>query len=323
MKSVFTISSNLIAIVVFLFSSFAPVTESRGQENSPEGEVTMTHSMDPNTVFLSGALSCRTTADSFTTENHYWRSFVLTDFGIASDFNVTMVDIGIQEAVGGNGGVQPLTCNLYVTDGSPFPNDWPSSLILIGTTTLNVPDQAGTHFPIAVTGTAPAGSELVVEISIPVGAFSGNKFFIGINDFGQTAPSYILAPGCGFSVPTVITVPPGFTDQHYVMSVTGDTTSAVGIEDGVNTLITFSLDQNYPNPFNPTTQIKYSIPIAEVISIKVFDIRGKEVATLVDEFKNAGEYVVEFDGSRLSNGVYFYQIRAGSFTQTKRMILMK
>jgi len=323
MKSVFTVSSSLIAIVVFLFSSFTQVTESYGQENSPESEVTITHSVDPNTVFLIGSLSCRTTADSLTNENHYWRSFVLADFGISADYHVNVVDIGIQEAVGGSGGVQPLTCNLYVTDGSPFPNDFPSSIILIGTTTVDVPDQAGTHFPIAVTGTAPAGSELVVEISIPNGVLAGNKFFIGINDFGQTAPSYIMAPVCGFPVPTPITVPPGFTDQHHVMSVTGDTSTTVGIEDGINTPIAFSLDQNYPNPFNPTTSIKYSIPSSQRISIKVFDIRGKEVATLVNDFKNQGDYTIEFDGSRLSNGVYFYRIQSGSLTQTKRMILMK
>ena len=323
----------MVVTVIFTVSSFAQelspgknhATESYGQVNFPliEG-VTITHSLDPVSVFLTGSLACRLTSNNVTVENHYYRSFMLSDFGITDDYNVTMVDIGIQEALGPNGGVQPLTCNLYITDGTPFPNGYPNSLTLIGTTTLDVPDQAGTHFSIDVTGTAPAGSELVVEISIPNGILAGNIFFMGINNFGETAPSYVMAPTCGFPVPTPAPSGAGFTNQHYVMSVTGDTTGiSVGIGDEFNRPHTFYLDQNYPNPFNPTTTIKYSIPTAASTSIKVFDIQGKEVAVLVNEFKSQGSYAVKFDGTDLSNGIYFYQLQAGSFTETKKMVLAK
>jgi len=85
----------------------------------------------------------------------------------------------------------------------------------------------------------------------------------------------------------------------------------------------FMLQQNYPNPFNPTTTIKYEIPKANFVTIKVFNILGKEVASLVNENKKAGDYNVEFNANKLSSGVYFYRIKAGSFVETKKLILMK
>ncbi len=85
----------------------------------------------------------------------------------------------------------------------------------------------------------------------------------------------------------------------------------------------FSLSQNYPNPFNPTTTIRYQIPHAGFVSLKIYDVLGKETAALVNEEKPAGEYNVTFDGSNLSSGVYFYQLKSGSFVETKKLILMK
>jgi len=85
----------------------------------------------------------------------------------------------------------------------------------------------------------------------------------------------------------------------------------------------YSLAQNQPNPFNPTTTIKYSLSEQQFVSLKIFDILGKEVATLVNENKPAGNYEVNFDASNLSSGVYFYQLRAGNFTEMKKMILIK
>mgnify|MGYP002623187510 CR=1 FL=1 len=83
------------------------------------------------------------------------------------------------------------------------------------------------------------------------------------------------------------------------------------------------LKQNYPNPFNPTTTIKFDIPKKEFVTLKVYDISGREVAILLNNFKNAGSYIAEFDASHLSSGVYFYTIKAGSFEETKRMVLIK
>jgi hypothetical protein len=87
----------------------------------------------------------------------------------------------------------------------------------------------------------------------------------------------------------------------------------------------FSLEQNYPNPFNPSTKIKYSIPSNKEMStvLKVYDILGNEVATLVDEAQFSGTYEVEFSNQQLSNGIYFYQLRSGSYVETKKMMFLK
>ncbi len=85
----------------------------------------------------------------------------------------------------------------------------------------------------------------------------------------------------------------------------------------------FALLQNYPNPFNPTTSIQYQIPANIFVTLKVFDILGKEVASLINEEKTSGVYTISFDGSSLSSGVYFYQINAGNFHQTKKFILLR
>ena len=85
----------------------------------------------------------------------------------------------------------------------------------------------------------------------------------------------------------------------------------------------FSLSQNYPNPFNPTTNLEFGISELGFVSLKVFDISGKEVMTLVNEQKDPGYYSVSFNGANLSSGIYFYTIQAGSFVSTKKMTLIK
>jgi len=86
---------------------------------------------------------------------------------------------------------------------------------------------------------------------------------------------------------------------------------------------TFRLEQNYPNPFNPTTQISFSIPSDSQVEIKIFNSLGLEVATLVNEIKEAGHYSVNFNAVGLSSGIYFYQIRAGNFKRVRKMMLVK
>lgn len=87
--------------------------------------------------------------------------------------------------------------------------------------------------------------------------------------------------------------------------------------------VKFELSQNYPNPFNPSTSINYELPVAGFVSMKIFDISGKEVAQLVNDVKDAGYYTVKFDASKLSSGMYFYQIQAGDFVSVKKMVLVK
>ena len=94
-------------------------------------------------------------------------------------------------------------------------------------------------------------------------------------------------------------------------------------EDVITQPVSINLYQNYPNPFNPSTKIRYEIPERSSVTIKVYDVLGNEVYTLVREEKLVGNYKIEFDGANLPSGVYFYQIKAGNYVETKKMVLMK
>ncbi len=106
----------------------------------------------------------------------------------------------------------------------------------------------------------------------------------------------------------------------------GDTTNIITSVRGNNLNIfpsTFELKQNYPNPFNPITTIKYKLQKTGFVSLKVYDMLGKEIVTLLNENKKAGSYSIQFDGSNLASGVYYYSLTAGSKRITKSMILLK
>jgi enterochelin esterase family protein len=97
----------------------------------------------------------------------------------------------------------------------------------------------------------------------------------------------------------------------------------VGVSDEESIPEEYFLSQNFPNPFNPTTTIKYSVPENSLVTLKIFDIIGNEVETLVNEEKSVGWYEIKLNANNLASGVYFYQIRAGSFIETKKMLLLK
>jgi hypothetical protein len=99
--------------------------------------------------------------------------------------------------------------------------------------------------------------------------------------------------------------------------------TSTGVEGETNVPNNFAIEQNYPNPFNPSTTINYSIGTASFVSLKVYNIVGQEVASVVNEFKNAGSYKATFNASSLPSGVFTYRIQAGTFNETKKMILMK
>jgi hypothetical protein len=107
-------------------------------------------------------------------------------------------------------------------------------------------------------------------------------------------------------------------------TVYGDTSfypTEIELENPIS--IEYQLLQNYPNPFNPNTKIRYEIPERSFVTLKVYDILGTEITTLVNKEKPAGSYETEFDGSGLMSGIYFCQLKAGTFVQTKKMLLLK
>ncbi|TVM01077.1 MAG: hypothetical protein CV087_11390 [Candidatus Brocadia sp. WS118] len=151
---------------------------------------------------------------------------------------------------------------------------------------------------------------------------------------GRTPTDPVAAIGnvqSGFVVASVFQDPRYYTGAFgpVIRAVIGWVQSNGGVITGVNNPNTtslpneFSLSQNYPNPFNPATKIKYSIPKSGLVTLKIYDILGKEVTTLINEVKNAGTYEAVFNGTNLSSGVYFYKLETTGFVDTKKMFLLK
>lgn len=110
--------------------------------------------------------------------------------------------------------------------------------------------------------------------------------------------------------------------DRIILNFVATTDPTVGVDD--NQIVnTYELFQNYPNPFNPSTRINYKVGESGLVQLKVFNVLGVEVASLVNEYKNAGEYLVDFNATKFSSGVYFYTLSVNNFSQTRKMILEK
>ncbi len=146
----------------------------------------------------------------------------------------------------------------------------------------------------------------------------------GIEGSGSSAYTniYLWNTGQVYNYPKIYIPMWQYNPRHN--GVYGDIPPLVGIPEVKNNIPDkFGLMQNYPNPFNPVTKIRYQITNNNYVSLKVYNALGKEIVTLVDEYKNAGKYEVIFDGSKLSSGTYFYRIKAGDYSETKKMTLIK
>jgi hypothetical protein len=145
------------------------------------------------------------------------------------------------------------------------------------------------------------------------------KLFTSVN--GSEGYSVIQTNDDGFAV-TGSAGSAGTGTDVWVVRLKPD--GASDIEDNLSDLTrSFSLAQNFPNPFNPNTSLKYEIGSQQFVTLKVYDLLGREVSTLVNEEKPAGRYEVKFNANMLSSGIYFYRLQAGSFIETKKMLLLK
>jgi hypothetical protein len=153
--------------------------------------------------------------------------------------------------------------------------------------------------------------------------------FTGFNQLSNTPPEW---SDRGY-IPTLIEYydTPGDLGAIWV-GVSGSTKklyfdrylNATGIRTNSNEIPNkYSLSQNYPNPFNPVTKIDFSIPKNGLVTIKIYDILGKEVEVITSKIYSAGTYSIDYDGSKLSSGVYFYKLTSGDFSSTKKMMLVK
>ena len=142
---------------------------------------------------------------------------------------------------------------------------------------------------------------------------NGYPWSMVASDFDNDGRTDIAITAVGF----------GDADTLFVLYNLGGGTVGIDEHETEEIPTTFSLLQNYPNPFNPATTIKYSIPEAGVVSLKIFNILGEEVKTLVNQEMPAGNHSVQFNASSLASGIYLYRIQTGAFIQTKKMILLK
>jgi len=146
-----------------------------------------------------------------------------------------------------------------------------------------------------------------------------SSFYIGDLSSGNWLGMLVLETPGIFQYYCSIHGGPGGVGMSGVITVE----NATEVKDDYVSISKFDLIQNYPNPFNPSTSIQYKVSSISTVSLKVYDVLGNEVATLVNEEKPAGSYEVDFDASGLSSGIYFYKLSAGSLVETKKMILMK
>jgi len=124
--------------------------------------------------------------------------------------------------------------------------------------------------------------------------------------------------GCDYTAWTLSTGPPGRANTRF------EFTTPLGVGNSTTEIPnSYSLSQNYPNPFNPTTKINFALPKQGLVTLKIYDVLGREVRTLVNDVKSAGQYSVDFNASEFSSGVYFYKLESGTFSEIKRMMLIK
>ena len=204
-------------------------------------------------------------------------------------------------------------------NNSPYQVDFPlDSMGIFIDSTL---EKWLSHNPVRLAANLPSNSDLAIYFDC--GTQDEFLLYSFNTDFAAALDSlglkYVFHPFVGThtgQLPSRWTLALRFID-----SVMNKTTGVYNKQN--NSIISFKLDQNYPNPFNPSTKIQYSLPQSSKVVIKVFDILGSEIEILVNEEKSAGTYELNWNASKLSSGVYFYQLKAGNYIQTKKMILMK
>ena len=174
---------------------------------------------------------------------------------------------------------------------------------------------------VKINGSAPGFPVQIVASSadtaqIATQADGAGNFSIGVSNKIHNYTLFTINLGPGYNGQQVV-AHPGDTGVQLNLTTTSVEESAPGVP------ARFALEQNYPNPFNPTTGIRYQVAGVSPVKLVVYNILGQEVSTLVNEVKQPGTYTVQFDGSKLSSGFYFYRMTAGNFTSTKSMVVLK
>ena len=235
---------------------------------------------------------------------------------VECNFSVDMTYATLADTQGTNPVFNPATDTVYwiprhplyySVNGLPWPTPYPSVLqltdpnadmIYTGTLTVAGPNFNGFLYNYAYTST----SGLILE--------EGTQEEVRVRYITQTAPRVFVSP---HTMPLDV----------WSNSEKPEEQSPTSVEELPGTPVEFTLEQNYPNPFNPSTLIRFSIPEQGLVSLKVFNLLGEEIATLINGELSGGNYEVNFNGSKLSSGIYFYTITTENFVATKKMMMIK
>ena len=227
--------------------------------------------------------------------------------------------IGFQISVVGGQAMNGLTFRFQNTTATTLSGFISSGWTQAYTGTYTVPGTGWQYVTMTTPFLWNGTSSLLVEVCFGNTSYSTATTVLGTTMSGKEYTEYHdLSTACAYTGFTAGTAQTARANTCFVISpLTGVTPGNTGIPT------VYELAQNYPNPFNPVTKINFAIPKQGLVSLKVYDVLGREVANLVNEVKTAGNYIVDFDASNLASGVYFYRLDVNGFSDVKRMMLIK
>jgi len=264
---------------------------------------------NPSNPTLAGSYSTGIASDVFISGNYAY---------VAGDGSLRIIDISDppNPFYVGSYNNQSLNTDVFVSGNYAYVADRSSGLLILDVTDPSNPTFTGSYAtPDFVHDVFVSGSYahladsfsglLIIDVSDP-----SNPIFAGSYDTPRSTSGVFVADEYTY-----------VAEDYSLMILQFD--SPTGIEEINNLPQQFSLEQNYPNPFNPVTTISYSLPIKSQVELVVYNVLSESVTQLINEEKEAGKYNIEFNAAGLPSGVYFYQLRAGDFVDTKKMLLLK
>jgi hypothetical protein len=178
--------------------------------------------------------------------------------------------------------------------------------------------------------------EMRVGIGVLIESWIDSDSALSVAERGGGSDIREMFPFCGIAASIVMPIAPpfyclwrvdyklsGIVRTILVNAASGEVVTSIPTGDDRDLPIQYCLQQNFPNPFNPSTTISYSIPRKSFVSLKIFDVVGREIESIVNEDKNPGEYNIRYNASRLSSGIYFLRLEAGNFVNVKRCVIIK
>ena len=267
---------------------------------------TISHSTSMTLGTTNVACSAGTAPNTTASDNRYYRFFNLSSFSITTTYSITSVQFGLQSLnLATIPAGYPVVVKLFSTTATDFPTGFPTGYTELASVSTNMlAANVGTLVSIPITGTIPAGSNLLVEVGYAAAtAASLNRIALSANSLGQTAPTYIASTGCALANPTDV-AGIGFPNAHFILSVTG---TALGLNENALEIATV-----FPNPSKGI----YTINLKDATTIEkitLTDIAGKQTAITLDANNS-------FDISSYTTGVYILNLQTSEGVLNKRLI---